>query len=93
VFKSGGASGDIAVINYLQEDFMSYTAYIEKDHESGMFIGSVPGLSGAHTCAVSIDELQDKLKEVIALCLEEMSEEDIKGLPVFAGISQIEVAV
>ncbi|MCL2084832.1 MAG: type II toxin-antitoxin system HicB family antitoxin [Oscillospiraceae bacterium] len=72
---------------------MSYTAYIEKDLESGMFIGMVPGLPGAHTFAGSIDELHEKLREVISLCLEQMSEEEIKGLPVFAGISQIEVAV
>ena len=71
---------------------MSYTAYIEKDIESGLFIGYVPGLTGAHTCAESIDELHAKLKEVISLCLEEMSDEDIEGMPVFAGISQIEVA-
>ena len=70
---------------------MNYTAYIEKDIESGLYIGFVPGLSGAHTCATTIDELHDKLKEVISLCLDEMSEEDIKGLPVFAGISQIEI--
>ena len=72
---------------------MNYTAYIEKDIEGDMYVGTVPGLPGAHTCATSIDELHIKLREVISLCLEEMSDEDIKGLPVFAGISQIEVAV
>jgi len=72
---------------------MSYTAYIEKDIESGLYIGYIPGLTGAHTCAATIDELQEKLKEVISLCLEEMSSDEIKNLPVFAGIAQIEVAV
>ena len=70
-----------------------YTAYIERDIESGMYVGVVPGISGAHTCAETIDELQIKLKEVISLCLEEMNDEDIKRIPAFAGISQIEVAV
>ena len=72
---------------------MNCTAYIEKDAESGFYIGYIPGLTGAHTCAASIDELHDKLREVILLCLEEMGAEEIKNLPVFAGISQIEVAV
>lgn len=72
---------------------MKYTAYIEKDIESELYIGYVPSLSGAHTCAATMDELHTKLKEVISLCLDEMSEDDIKQLPVFAGISQIEVAV
>ena len=71
----------------------NYTAYIERDVESGVYIGSVPGITGAHTFAETIDELHIKLKEVIALCLESMNEEDIKNIPVFAGISQIEVAI
>ena len=58
---------------------MKYTAYIEKDYESGLFIGLVPSLPGAHTCAETIDELHVKLREIISLCLEEMNGEDIKG--------------
>jgi predicted RNase H-like HicB family nuclease len=72
---------------------MSYTAYIEKDYESGYYVGFVPAISGAHTCAATMDELHVKLKEVILLCLDEMSAEDIVSLPMFVGISQIEVAV
>ena len=71
----------------------NYTAYIEHDIESGMYIGTVPTISGAHTFAQTIDELQVKLKEVITLCLEAMDKTDIENLPVFAGISQIEVAI
>ena len=70
-----------------------YTAYIEKDAESGLYIGVVPGITGAHTCADSIDELQIRLREVISLCLAEMDAEEIKKLPDFAGISRIEVAI
>jgi predicted RNase H-like HicB family nuclease len=70
-----------------------YTAYIEKDIESGMYIGTVPGLTGAHTYAETIDELYEKLKEVIMLCIDEMDTEDINNMPVFTGIYQIEVAL
>lgn len=70
-----------------------YTAYIERDMESGMYIGTVPAIVGAHTCAETIDELQLKLQEVIALCLEEMDAGERKTLPIFAGISQIEIAL
>jgi len=72
---------------------MRHTAYIEKDPESGMYIGYVPGLTGAHTCATTMDELQSKLQEVIALCMDEMDTDEIQKLPIFAGIAQIEVAV
>ena len=70
-----------------------FTAYIEKDSESGMYVGSIPGITGAHTCATTMDDLHVKLKEVLTLCLEEMDDDDIKRLPAFAGISQIEVAI
>ena len=71
----------------------SYTAYIEWDSESSMYIGYIPGITGARTCAETIDDLQNKLKEVIALCLEEMDDDDLGSMPIFAGISQIEVAI
>jgi len=48
----------------------NYTAYIERDVESGMYIGTVPGIVGAHTFAETIDNLHEKLKEVVSLCLE-----------------------
>ena len=71
----------------------NFTAYIEKDLESGMYVGTVPNLPGAHTFAESIDDLQNKLVEVITLCLEEMEQSEIATLPVFTGITQVEVAV
>ena len=70
-----------------------FTAYIERDVESGMYIGNVPAITGAHTVAATLDELHDKLKEVLTLCLEEMGEDEIKNLPIFAGVSQIEIAI
>ena len=71
----------------------NYTAYIEWDGESNTYIGRVPGIAGARTFAKTLDELQVMLKEVVLLCLEEMSDEDIENIPVFSGISQIEVAI
>ena len=72
---------------------LNFTAFIEKDPESGMYVGTVPNLPGAHTFAETIDDLQLKLSEVITLCLEEMDRDEIAALPVFAGITQVEVAV
>jgi predicted RNase H-like HicB family nuclease len=69
------------------------TAYIEKDSETGYYVGIVPDIPGAHTQAETLDELYNNLKEVIKLCIEEMSPEDRKALPQFIGIQSIEVAV
>jgi predicted RNase H-like HicB family nuclease len=69
------------------------TAYIEKDGETGFFVGIVPDIPGAHTQAETLDELYKNLKEVIELCLEEMSQDEINSLPHFVGIQNIEIAV
>jgi len=67
------------------------TAYVEKDTESGLYVGVVPGIPGAHTQADSLDELQKNLKEVVELCLEQMDSEAKKEIPEFVGIQQVEV--
>jgi len=67
------------------------TAYVEKDPETNLYVGVVPGIPGAHTQAETLDELQENLIEVVELCLEEMDEESKKQLPEFVGIQQVEV--
>jgi len=69
------------------------TAYIERDPETNLYVGIVPGIPGAHTQAESLDELKANLREVLELCLEEMDPEARGHLPEFAGIQQIEVLV
>ena len=67
------------------------TAYIEKDHDTNLYVAIVPGIPGAHTQAKTLDELQKNLREVVKLCLQEMSPRKRKQLPEFVGIQQIEV--
>ena len=71
----------------------NFTAQIERDKETGLYIGIVPNLPGAYTQAASLDELQDNLKEVIELCLEELSAEERDNFSEFIGIQQISVVV
>ena len=69
----------------------TFTAYVEYDPETKLYVATVPGIPGAHTQAPSLDELQKNLKEVLELCLEEnqLADED---LPRFVGLQQVEVA-
>jgi len=69
----------------------TFTAYVEWDPETKLYVGIVPGLKGAHTEGATLDELQKNLREVIELCLEEYGE-DAEDLPHFVGLQQIEVA-
>jgi predicted RNase H-like HicB family nuclease len=71
----------------------NFTAEILFDSEVNQYIGFVPGLPGAHTQAASLDELNTNLKDVIQLCLLELSNEEKAQLPNFIGIQNISVAV
>lgn len=70
-----------------------FSAQIERDRETGVYVAHVPALPGAHTQAKSLDQLQINLKEVIELCLEELSADEIAALPEFVGFQQIAVDV
>jgi len=70
----------------------TFTAYVEWDPETNLYVGIVPGVKGAHTQAASLDELRENLREVLELCLEAHGK-GFEDIPRFVGIQQIEVAV
>jgi predicted RNase H-like HicB family nuclease len=49
----------------------AFTAVIERCSDTGLFVGFVPGFSGAHSQGESLDELQCNLREVIAMLMED----------------------
>jgi len=51
----------------------SFTAVVERCPDTGLYVGYVPGFSGAHTQAETLDELQKNLSEVIEMLLEDMA--------------------
>lgn len=72
----------------------TFTAYVERDEETGLYVGTIPGLPGAHSQGATLDELQKNLAEVIALVLEEMHARGETTDPSpFVGIQQIAVNV
>lgn len=46
---------------------MIFNAVIERDLETGLLVGSVPGIPGAHTQGETIEEVRVNLAEVIEL--------------------------
>ncbi|MGA2984343.1 MAG: type II toxin-antitoxin system HicB family antitoxin [Terriglobia bacterium] len=70
----------------------TFSAYVEWDPETKLYVGVIPGIPGAHTQGASLDELQTNLKEVLELCLEEYKG-SLEDLPRFVGLQQVEVAV
>lgn len=67
----------------------SYTAVIERDADTGLYVGYVPGFPGAHSQGESLDQLHANLEEVIAMLLED-GEPPLEGE--FIGTQTIRVA-
>ncbi|HEX2091788.1 MAG TPA: type II toxin-antitoxin system HicB family antitoxin [Longimicrobiaceae bacterium] len=67
----------------------AFSVVIERDSE-GYYVASVPALPGCHTQARSLDELMERVREAIQLCLE------VQGEPAetldFVGVQVVTVA-
>ncbi len=67
----------------------TYTAVIERCPDTGLYVGYVPGFLGAHSQGRTLDELNQNLREVIEMLLED-------GPPAsetqFVGIQNVEIA-
>jgi len=66
-----------------------FNVVIERDSH-GYYVASVPSLPGCHTQARSLDDLMERIREAIELCLE------VQGEPVesldFVGVQRIIIA-
>jgi predicted RNase H-like HicB family nuclease len=67
----------------------SFTAVIERDAATNLFVGYVPGWPGAHSQGATVDELQHNLEEVVAMLLED-GEPKLEGE--FVGTQTVKVA-
>ncbi|MDA1107819.1 MAG: type II toxin-antitoxin system HicB family antitoxin [Proteobacteria bacterium] len=66
-----------------------FDVIVERDSE-GYYVASVPALPGCHTQAKSLDELMERIKEAIELCLDTEGE-STENLS-FVGIQRITIA-
>ncbi len=66
----------------------TFTAIIEKDLDTHLYVGYVPGFSGAHSQGETLEELQENLAEVIEMLLED---EKLVLKTQFVGTQQITI--
>ena len=66
-----------------------FDVVIERD-EDGYYLASVPQIPGCHTQARSLDEVTQRIREAIELCLE--VEGTPEQNPEFIGIQRITIA-
>ncbi len=66
-----------------------FSAVIERCPQTGLFVGFVPGFPGAHSQGATLDEINQNLRDVIAMLLED-------GEPAleseFVGVQNVAVA-
>ncbi len=67
----------------------TFNVIVEKDQDTGLLVGHVPGWPGAHSQGVSEDELRLNLSEVIEMLL---LDGDPKFESEFVGLQTIRIA-
>ncbi len=65
-----------------------FNVVVERDPDTGVYVGHVPGWPGAHSQGASLDELRRNLKEVVEMLLEDG---EPKFDSEFVGIQTIQV--
>jgi predicted RNase H-like HicB family nuclease len=66
----------------------TFTAIVERDSDTSLYVGYVPGFPGAHSQGETLDELHANLEEVIEMLLED---EQVAFTTDFIGTQQIVV--
>ena len=64
----------------------SFTVLIEQD-EDGFYVATVPALKSCYTQAKTVEALYPRIREVIALCLEEEEPVSMR----FIGVQQLQI--
>ena len=67
----------------------TFNFIVERDPDTGLYVGHVPGWPGAHSQGSTLDELETNLREVIAMLLEDG---DPKLESEFVALQTIQVA-
>lgn len=72
----------------MKKQILDFTVIIEKD-EDGFFVASVPEIEGCYTQGKTLQEVLERIKEAIEVCLEG-DKEEINPLK-FIGIQKVQV--
>ena len=73
----------------MENKILNFTVIIEQD-EDGIYVAKVPDIPGCYTQGKSVEQVMERIKEAIQVCLES---EDEEPMPLkFIGLQQVEVA-
>jgi predicted RNase H-like HicB family nuclease len=83
------ASGRPSYARRRSHRMRSFAIVVERDPDTGLLVGHVPGWPGAHSQGRDIEELKVHLQEVIAMLLED-GEPELESE--FVGVQTVQVA-
>lgn len=72
----------------MEKQVLDFTVIIEQD-EDGIYVARVPEIEGCHTRGKTLQEVLERIKEAIEVCLEN-DEEEVAPLR-FVGIQRVQV--
>ena len=72
----------------MEKQVLDFNVLIEQD-EDGIYVATVPELEGCHTQGNSLNQVLERIKEAIEVCIE--SDEEIAVPMKFIGIQKVQV--
>jgi predicted RNase H-like HicB family nuclease len=72
-----------------EREMRTFNIVVERDPDTGLYVGYVPGWPGAHSQGGTLDELNRNLQEVLAMLLED-GEPKLESE--FVGIQTVQVS-
>ena len=72
----------------MEKKVLNFTVIIEQD-EDGLYVATVPDITGCYTQGKTIAQVLERIKEAIEVCLE-ADKEEISPMK-FIGVQQIEI--
>ena len=72
----------------MEKQVLDFTVLIEQD-EDGMYVASVTDIQGCHTQGKTLEEVMERIREAIELCLE-ADKDEITPMR-FVGIQKVQI--
>ena len=72
----------------MEKQILDFTVLIEQD-EDGIYVAKVPEIEGCYTQGKTLQEILDRIKEAIEVCLE-ADKEEVTPMK-FIGIQKVQV--
>ncbi len=72
----------------MEENIFDFTVVIEQD-EDGIYVANVPELEGCYTQGKTLEEVMERIKEAIEVCLE-ADKEEVNPMR-FIGMQRVQV--